>query len=423
MLPDKAKALRNMQRLASAAVAAAFALLIATLFLPDVVWVHYLRAFAEAAVVGGLADWFAVTALFRHPLGLPIPHTRILPQGKDRIATSLSNFVVTNFLGREVMERELHKIDLSAKGAEYIETKADAIVARATEFLPRLLAALDDEDISRFLEAQFTDRLRAISVAPIAGKLIELLTAGDKHEQIVNDLLALGEEGLSDNRDVLTSLIRKEIPIPDSISMPGLPISLPLSTGKDKLAGMIAEEAVKRILRTIAEVRDNPTHEIRSRLRERIARLAVDLKESPEMLTRGEEIKNEFLANPNVSSYAARIWMEVKKAIEDDVIRPDSQIRLQVANGLRRAAGQVKSDDLIREKFNHVLRGAALEIISANTQQFARIIEETVGRWDGEELANKLELEVGRDLQFVRLNGALVGGLLGIVLHAVVSIF
>lgn len=422
-MPDKAKALKKMQRLATAAVAVAFALLIATLFMPDAVWVHYLRAFAEAAVVGGLADWFAVTALFRHPLGLPIPHTRILPQGKDRIATSLSNFVVTNFLSREVVERELHKIDLSAKGAEYIDSKADAIAGRATEFLPRLLLALDDEDISRFLEAQFTDRLRAISVAPIAGKLVELLTSGDKHEQIVNDLLALGEGGLSDNRDVLTSVIRKEIPIPDSITMPGLPISLPLGTVKDKLASMIAEEAVKRILRTIAEVRENPTHEIRSRIRERIARLAVDLKESPEMLARGEEIKNEFLANPNVSSYAARIWMEVKKAIEDDVIRPDSQIRLQIANGLRRAAAQVKSDELIRDKFNHVLRGAALEIISANTPQFARIIEETVARWDGEELANKLELEVGRDLQFVRLNGTLVGGLLGIVLHAVVSIF
>ncbi len=423
MMSDKAKALKKMQRLATAAVAVAFVLLIATLFLPNAVWVHYLRAFAEAAVVGGMADWFAVTALFRHPLGLPIPHTRILPQGKDRIATSLSNFVVTNFLSREVVERELHKIDLSAKGAEYIESKADAIAIRATEFLPRLLQALDDEDISRFFEAQFTDRLRHISVAPIAGKLIELLTSGDKHEQIVNDLLALGEGGLSDNRDVLTSMIRKEIPIPDSLSMPGLPISLPLGTVKDKLAGMIAEEAVKRILRTIAEVRENPTHEIRSRIRERIARLAVDLKESPEMQARGEEIKNEFLANPNVSSYAARIWTEVKRAIEDDVIRPDSQIRLQIANGLRRAAGQVQSDELIREKFNHVLRSAALEIISDNSQQFARIIEETVARWDGEELANKLELEVGRDLQFVRLNGTLVGGLLGIVLHAIVSVF
>ncbi len=422
MPPDKAKALRKMQRIASAAVAAAFLLLIVTLFLPDAVWVDYLRSFSEAAVVGGLADWFAVTALFRHPLGLPIPHTRILPRGKDRIASSLSNFVVSNFLSREVVERELSQIDLSAKGAEWIETKADVIAARATEYLPRLLHALDDEDISRFLETQFIDRLRHVSIAPVAGKLLELLTSGDKHERIVDDLLTLGRESLSDNSDMLTSMIRKEIPIPDSFSMPRIPISLPMGTVKDKLAGLIAEEAMKRILRTISEVQENPTHEIRTRIRERMTRLAEDLKESPEMLARGEEIKNEFLANPNVSSYAARIWTEIKSAIEEDASRPDGQIRQQIAHGLRRAAGQMKDDEPIREKFNSGLRTAALDIISGNAPQFARMIEETVARWDGEQLANKLELEVGRDLQFVRLNGTLVGGLLGLALHFVTSL-
>jgi len=423
MPTEKSAELRKMQRIATAAVAVAFVVLISTLFMPDVMWVGYLRAFSEAAVIGGLADWFAVTALFRHPLGLPIPHTRILPRGKNRIARSLSHFVVSNFLSREVVERELTKMDLSARGAEWINTKADELATRATKYLPRFLNALDDEDITRFLETQFIDRLRNIPIAPVAGKLIELLTSGDKHERVVDDLLALSGESMAENRDMLINLIRKEIPVPDSFSLPGIPISLPMGSVKDKLAGLIAEEAMKRILRTISEVRENPDHEIRIRIQERISRLAADLKESPDMLTRGEEIKQEFLANSNVSTYAARVWAEIKTAIEEDAARPDGQIRRQIANGLRRAAAQVSGDEAIREKFNTGIRVTTLHIISDNTPQVTRIIEETVARWDGAELAYKLELEVGRDLQFVRLNGTLVGGILGVMLHFVTSLF
>jgi len=403
-------------------VAAAFALRIGAGFLRDCIVVAYLRAVSEAAVVGGLADWFAVTALFRHPLGLPIPHTRILPRSKDRIAKSLSNFVITNFLNREVLEHELAKIDLSAKGADFLQAKANAIATRATEYLPRLLSALDDEDISRFLQIQFANRLRTAPISPIAGRLIELLTSGDKHERIVNDLLKLGEDGLLENQDMLTDLIRKEIPVPDSFSVPRLPIAVPLGAVKDKLAGMIAEEAMKRIMRTIGQVRENPDHEIRTRIRQRIARLATDLQESPEMQARGEEIKTELLANPNVTAYAAQIWAEIKAVVLADASRQDSQIRKHLVNALWRATEQVKTDLQVREKFNAGLRSAALDIISDNAPQFARIMEETVGRWDGDELARKLELEVGRDLQFVRLNGTLVGGLLGAILHFLTSL-
>ena len=232
-------------------------------------------------------------------------------------------------------------------------------------------------------------------------------------------MLKVGGECLQENRDVLTGLIRKEIPVPDSFPFPRLPIALPLGAVKDRLASLIAEEAMKRIQRTIGEVRDNPEHEIRARIRERIARLAIDLKESPEMLARGEEIKEEFLANPNVAAYASRIWSEIKAALIEDAGHPRGQIRQHLASALRRMAAQVKSDGQVREKFNIGLRSAALDIIAGNAQQFARLIEETVVRWDGEELSQKLELEVGGDLQFVRLNGTLVGGLIGAGLHFV----
>lgn len=420
---DKATSLRRMQRIATGFVVGALAIRVGAAFLPDSTWVEYLRAFSEAAVVGGLADWFAVTALFRHPLGLPIPHTRILPRSKKRIGGSLSDFVVSNFLSREVVERELVKIDLSAKAADFLESKADSIAARCTEFLPRLLLALNDEDISRFLQTQFTDRLRKVSVAPLAGRLIELLTSGDKHERIVDDLLKVAETGLSENRDVLTEMNRKEIPIPDSLGIPKMTIAIPLSAVKDKLAAKIAEDAMKRILRAICDVRNKPDHEVRRRIRERIASFVIELKDSPEMLIRGEEIRNEFLANSHVEIYASQVWAEIKAAITDDATSRNSQIQKQLATGLHRMAQQVKTDEAMRDKFNSILSSAALDIIADNAPHFGRIIEETIDRWDGDELSRKLELEVGSDLQFVRINGTLVGGLLGLLLHALVSIF
>lgn len=418
---EKENALRKMRGYATAAVATAFTLLIVTYFLSDATWVRYLRAFAEAAVIGGLADWFAVTALFRHPLGLPIPHTRILPQSKDRIASTAASFVVTNFLNRDVLERELNAIDLSAKGSEMVIAKAEVLAARATESLPRILDALGDEDISRFLETQFAERMQGVSIAPIAGRIIELITSGDKHEKIVNDILGLGEKAVRDNEDVLTQLIRKEIPLHDSLPVLGMAIPLPVETVKDKLASMIAANAMKRIMKTLEEVRQNPEHEIRSRIRERIAKLAIELKESPEMRERGEEIKNDFLANSNVSAYAGQVWNEIKNAIRKDVTQPDSQILKHLETGLRRTAEQIKGDEALRDKLNSFIRSSALEVVTSNHPHIERMIRETVQRWDGKELADKLELELGRDLQFVRLNGTLVGGLLGVVLHFMVS--
>lgn len=420
--PDPPDSLRRMRLLATTCVAAAFILRILLAFFPDTLLLGYLRAMTEAAVVGGLADWFAVTALFHHPLGLPIPHTRILPRNKDRIAKSLSNFVVANFLCRQVIEREFAAIDLTANAANYLEARAELIATRITEYLPRILGALDDQDISRLIHEQLTSRLHAVPLSRLTGSFIELLTSGDKHERIVDDLLKVGETALNENRDVLISLIRREIPIPDSFQLPKLSIPVPLGLVKDKLAELIAQETMKRVLRTIGEVRADRDHEIRARIRVRIARLAIDLKESPRLRARGEEIKEEFLSNPNVTTYAAQIWAEIKAAILADALRPDSQIREQIANTLRRASEQVKSDGQLRDKLNAGFRSAAVEIICENSPQVTRMIQETVSRWDGAELASKLELEVGRDLQFVRLNGTLVGGLLGALLHLITTL-
>lgn len=417
----KAADLKRFQRLATACVAVALLFRIACCWIPDSAWVGYLRAFAEAAVVGGLADWFAVTALFRHPLGLAIPHTRIIPRSKERIAKSLGEFIVGNFLSRTVVDREVGRLDLCTRGAEYLRANAEAVASRICSYLPAGIAVLDDDDISRFLEVQVVGRVRRMKLGPVVGRLIELLTADGRHEKVTDDILKLGEAGVRENRDVIVSLIRKEIPVPESFAIPNLPIALPLGGVKDRLAGLIAEEAVKRVLGTLAEMRDNPGHELRTRLRDRIARFASDLKTSPEMLASAEEFKEEFLANPHLGELASKVWLEVVATILDDLANPDGKIKAHLAGALLRAAEQVASDAPLRDKLNSAACRAASEIVSSNAGRFAGIIEDTVARWDGDELSVKIELEVGKDLQFVRLNGTLVGGMLGVVLHGLVS--
>ncbi len=404
--------------LAGGCVFACFGLRFVCEFFAHQPWVGYVKAFAEAAIVGGLADWFAVTALFRHPLGIPIYHTRILPNNKGRIAKSLADFVVGNFLTRDVIGRELAKLDLSERVATYLSSHAGKLAARATEYLPHLLNSLDDEDICRFLHEQFTSRLRAMPVTPVLGKLVEVLTAGDKHIRLTDDLLGVLGRALHANEDVIIAMIRREIPVPDALSLPKLPVAIPLGAVKDRLAELISIELVKRIQRNLEEVSKDPEHLIRQRLREHISKIASDLRSSPEIIARGEEIKDEFLANPNVSDYAKRVWEDIKTSLLRDASDVGGEFRRRMEAAIHRAASQLSNDPPLREKLNTGLQAALVDIATDNAPKFGAIIEETIRCWDGDELARKLELEVGRDLQFVRLNGTLVGGLIGIVIHS-----
>ncbi len=412
-----------MQRVATGCVAAALGLRLGAGFLEDAAWVGYLKAFSEASVVGGLADWFAVTALFRHPLGLKIPHTRILPKSKDRLGASLADFVTGNFLNRESVDRELARIDVAGHIGSFLAEHTESLSERAAEFVPRLFDALDDDGISRFLSGKIGGKLRETDFSPLAGRALETLTSGGKGSRVAGDLLRAAAAALQENQDVIVKFVRQKLPLPDHVEVLGISLPLPLEGVKGKLAQKIGEEIVKHLLRWVVEVEQDENHEIRLRIGGRLERVVRDLKSDPEMKVRVAHWRDELLANENVSDYVSDVWREAKAALLEDLADPQGGVRRQMEHALRGFGVRLRGDDPLRSQLNARLRPFLADAVCASASTCGRVMRETVHLWDAGEMADKLELEVGRDLQFVRLNGTLVGGLLGLLLHAMMSFF
>ena len=245
-------------------------------------------------MVGALADWFAVVALFRHPFGLPIPHTAILRRKKDEVGGALADFVVANFLTREVIAARLAGLDLAASATDWLGKNAEAIADKATAFIPRVLDALDDEDIARLIDAQMKEHVGSIRAAPALGKLLSVLTADKKHEIILQGMLPVLGRLVDDNREQLVSGIESELPIPDRIGN----IPIPTAGLKTQVAKYIADKAVDKVQRVLAEAAEDPEHRLRVEFTKRLEAFIADLKTSPQFEAKGEELKAELLANP-----------------------------------------------------------------------------------------------------------------------------
>jgi uncharacterized membrane-anchored protein YjiN (DUF445 family) len=381
-------------------------------------WLAWVRAFAEAAMVGALADWFAVVALFRHPMGIPIPHTAILRRKQPEIGRTLAGFVVGNFLGRDVVAGRLDRIDLAAAAARWLGANAEGLSDRACALIPWALSAADDEDIARLLHAQVVARLRDFPAAPLLGRLLGIVASGDKFEPVIHELLRIATDATRENREAIAAGIRREIPVPDQVL--GIPLLGPV---KDHLAGWVARRVVDRAETLLSAAAGDPGHPLRREFRLRLARFVADLADWPEYLARGEELKAELLANEAVAGFARAAWDEIKRGVVADLARPDSGLRRRVASWLGGFAAALERDASVRAKLNAALRGAIPEFIEAHRDEVRKLIEETVRAWDPGEMTAKLEDAVGRDLQFIRINGTLIGGCVGLALHALGILF
>ncbi len=407
--------LQRMRRVATGAlILMAVVFLVAKPLELRSVFYGYLAAFAEAAMVGALADWFAVVALFRHPMGIPLWHTAVLPRNKDRIGTLLANFVVEHFLTPDVLTTRLSTMDLAGTAGQWLTGNAQAVAERVTGLFPRLLKAVDDADIQRLIHDQLTARLTSIEVAPLAGNLLSLLTSGDKHEAILAAALDAAEGLVHENQAFLRRKIRDRVPLPD------WPV---VSKVKDAIGEFIADRVVEEVRRTLRDVRIDGKHEMRDLFRTKLDGLILSLRTSPEYRVEGEKVKTELLQHPALRQYMDEVWHEIKQRILDDLAAPHSAIKARVEQVSIGFGETLLEDDALRAKLNAWLQSGVVNFVTAHRQQAREMIEQRVRKWGEREMSEILERAVGRDLQFIRLNGTFVGGLVGLALHAVRVIF
>ena len=371
----------------------------------------YLAAFAEAAMVGAIADWFAVVALFRHPLGLPIPHTAIIPSNKDRIGAKLAGFICNNFLSTDQVLSKLRAFDPAGRLADWLARPASA--AKLGEWGVTAarygLGAFDDARVRDFLGRIAAAGLAQVDVSRVAGQALEALTAGGRHQALLDEALAQVAELLEGEtaQAQITEAIAREI---KTLRYVGL----------DQVAARLAtKKIVAAVAKSVAELAAEPEHPLRARFDGFMADFIVRLQADPAFRQRGEDIRAELMAHPALGDYLHGLWGELLDWLHDDLARPDSSIAQRIAKLAGALGTRLQADAQIRQWINEQIEAAAPLAIERYREDIRRYIVERVGQWNAYEMTDELERHIGRDLQFIRINGTLVGGLAGLTIHAV----
>jgi uncharacterized membrane-anchored protein YjiN (DUF445 family) len=367
----------------------------------DWVWIPYLRAFAEAGMVGACADWFAVVALFKRPLGLPIPHTGIVPNNKERIAVALGRFMTNNFLTAPVMRERLARVDVVGSIAQWLDDPATA--KRVGDYLALLLPRLVDElpraQIGEALGKLSQQALASVPAAPAASKLLAIIWAQGEAQELIARAIDYGQVYLAGNKEYFSDKIAQQSSrwIPKWVDR------------------MIADKVMSGVLSSLTEMR-NPTHPWRVELRQGVEKLIIQLGTDPQMYQQGETIKAELLANPLFAEQAKVLWTELESGLQWGIPAHAELIARGAEQALHSLGRWLREDPERQAALNRRIRAVIRRLLLAYRQEIGRYIERVVRNWDSTELVRRLELQVGKDLQYIRLNGTLVGGLVGLLI-------
>jgi uncharacterized membrane-anchored protein YjiN (DUF445 family) len=364
----------------------------------------YARAFAEAALVGGLADWFAVTAIFRRPLGLPIPHTAVIPRSKERIAQALGEFVAVNFLAPEVISVRLRDQDVATSlGRSLVDAATARRVADGVlDALPSISALLDDEVVSDFMRRQIGEFSRDERLSATIGRGLKLLTEHGRHQPVLDAALAEGWRALEEHEPAIRAQVRART------SWVWRLIAL------DARASDALISAVEDTLRQIAA---QPDHPARQRITEMLGKFSDDLQHSPALRAQIERVVGDILAHPAVAAYFAELWRALKAAMRARAEAPDSGARAALAGAIERFGAALLDDPAVVETLNRRLRALLTEVSGRHGRDVGALISETIRSWDTQTVVEKLEQSVGPDLQYIRINGTIIGGLIGLAIH------
>ena len=404
MSADKELRLRRMKRIPLLLLLLMALLFVYTLHHPEP-WAAWLHAFSEAGMVGALADWFAVVALFRHPLGIPIPHTAIIPNRKNDLGESLSNFVAENFLEPGVVRKKLQTVNLAEFVVVWLKSKKgrSSVEDLVATVLRWALGALHEVRVRRFLSRLSSKQLVNLNLAPLLGNTIEWLVRGQRHQEILTQVLRYTIVVLHDNRDKIRARVQQESPwwVPGFVD--------------DRIMKKMLEQVETRLF----EMTLDPDHGMREQFNVWVQKIAHDLQHSPQHRRWGEDFKQQLLDNDELQDYLYGLWRELARGIEEDIEKPESSIKQQVGDWLQNIAEELEDDPDMQAWVNTWLTEAITMVVARNSAQISSLISDTVQSWDGTDTSRRIELAIGRDLQFIRINGTLVGGLVGLIIHAV----
>lgn len=367
--------------------------------------IGFVNSAAEAAMVGGLADWFAVTALFRHPLGLPIPHTALIPNRKDALGQSLESFVASNFLSSDVIRDKVIRARVAARIGQWLadpahSTRVGVELATAARAAIRVLR---DEDVTAVLESAILRRVAGMPWAPPIGKLLGQIVADGTHHRLVDIGIDEAHGWLLANRETVIDIVAEQAP----------------SWTPKFMDEAVGGRAYREAVRFVREVQADPEHPMRIALDGLLTRIAGDLREDPYTIHRVELLKERLINHPDVREGVGSIWSTARRLLLEAVDDENGELRMRVVAGLSDLGKRLATDEALQAKVDGYLADAASHAAGAYSGEVATVISDTINRWDAEEASRRIELQVGRDLQFIRINGTVVGALAGVAIHAV----
>jgi uncharacterized membrane-anchored protein YjiN (DUF445 family) len=407
---ERQRSLDRMKRRATGLLVAMGAIFVVTrMFEAQHPWLGYIRATAEASMVGGIADWFAITALFRHPLNIPIPHTAIIPSRKDRIGRSLGNFVQNNFLSPEVLAAKLRAAEISRRAAEWLSRPENA--RKAAQSVASIVRSagtvVRDEDVHALLDRTVVEPLRQVPIAPVLAKGLALLTVDDRHQQLLDRVIQGLLRLVAENETLIREKIGEESPwwVPKLVD------------------DRIHQKVLGGIERTLYEVGDDPDHQLRRQFDDLLAEWIGQLQSSPEVIARAEAIKQQVLDPETSGRLAVSLWAELKEILGRQPSLSEDGAPGAIARGLAALGAAALHDDTLLEKIDGWVIAAVLRVGEQHRHEVGQLIAQTVSSWDPEETSRRIELLVGRDLQFIRINGTLVGGLVGLLIYTMTHAF
>jgi uncharacterized membrane-anchored protein YjiN (DUF445 family) len=406
---EKLAALRRTKFIATGALCLCVAIFITAKALqPRFPWLGFVAAFAEAATIGGLADWYAVVALFRRPLGLPIPHTAIIPSNQNRIADNLGRFIEANFLAPGPVREKLNEVDFAALVADWLSDpqRAEGLSRFVARLVPQTLAAIDQSGLRGFVSERMLEQVEKVPVAPLAAELLSAFTDDRRHQTLLDQFTKVLGKFLSDEEALaaMREKIREELP---------------------SLFNLFRADAylLKKIVASagslLEEVRADPDHPMRHEFDRFVQKFVADLRNSKTYAKRAEKLKRDFLARPELKALAGDMWESLRNLIEQDARAEKSMIRAHLAGMFVEVGRQLAGDEKIRADMNQGFVIALASFVESQKSGVSSFIAEQVKRWDLGQLTRLIEMNIGRDLQYIRFNGMLIGGIAGLALYVI----